>query len=355
MQKKIIHIIYNLARGGAETMLVHNVNALAEYDHMIVTLQNDNHFIGELNNPNVECLNCPSPFSLFKAILKFKKIIKGWKPDLVHSHLIIPNYIARCSVPKRIPLLTTIHNSLSHDSDYKKWRIRFMDRFTFSLRRSIIIGVSKIALSEYVSFLKKEPYKKFVLYTFVNEEKIKPHVDNSVDIRPIRAIAIGALRLQKNYEYLLNKFALLKEQVIELDIYGDGPLKMELQKLIEKNRLPVKLKGQVKNINAILPLYDLCISSSLFEGFSLAILEAMAAKVPLLLSNIESFKEQCGETALYFDLDKVGDFEEKFILLKNDKNLRHHLSEQAYQRVIENYTFSIHLKKLRQIYIETLS
>lgn len=336
-------------------MLVQDVNALAEYEHMIVTLQSDNHFIGELINSNVICLNCPTPFSLFKAILKFKKIIKDWKPELVHSHLIIPNYIARCSVPKRIPLLTTIHNSLSHDSDYKKWRIRFIDRFTFSLRRSIIIGVSKIALSEYVSFLKKEPFKKFVLYTFVNEEMIKPQFYKSNDNKPIRAVAVGALRLQKNYEYLLNKFALFKEQVIELDIYGDGPLKMDLQKLIEKNRLPVKLKGQVKNINAILPLYDLCISSSRFEGFSLAILEAMAAKVPLLLSNIESFKEQCGDTALYFNLDRTDDFEEKYNLIKEDKNLRDHLAEGAYKRVIENYTFSMHLKKLRQIYLEALS
>jgi glycosyltransferase involved in cell wall biosynthesis len=81
----------------------------------------------------------------------------------------------------------------------------------------------------------------------------------------------------------------------------------------------------------------------------------MAAKVPLLLSNIGSFKEQCGDTALYFDLDKAGDFEEKFSLLKNDKKLRDHLAERAYKRVIENYTFSIHLKKLRQIYIEALS
>ena len=356
MEKKtIIHFIYNLARGGAETMLVQDVNALTEYDHMIVTLQNDNHFIGELKNSNVVCLNCPSPFSLLKAIWKFKKKIKSWKPDLVHSHLILPNYIARCSVPNKIPLITTIHNSLTHDFDYKKWRIRFLDLLTFSLRRSIIIGVSKIALSEYINFLKKEPYRKYVLYTFVNEELIKPQVAKSNDKKHIKAVAVGALRLQKNYEYLLNKFAVLKEHDVELDIYGDGPLKMELQNLIEKERLGVKLKGQVKNINAILPLYDLYISSSCFEGFSLAVLEAMAAKVPLLLNNIESFKEQCGDTALYFDLDKPGDFEEKLNLISKDKNLRDHLAEIAYERVIKNYTFSMHVRKLRQIYMEALS
>ncbi len=355
MKKRIIHIIYNLARGGAETMLVQDIIEMKEYDHLIVTLQKDHHFKDELTNAEVVCLDCPSIFTLPRAVLLFKEIIRKTQPALVHSHLIFPNFVARCSVPKRIPLLTTIHNSLSHDFDYKKWRIRFLDRLTFSFRRSVIIGVSKIALSEYVSFLKKEPYQKYVLYTFVNEEKIKPLIGKRDESQPIKAVAVGALRLQKNYEYLLNKIALLKEHDVELDIYGDGPLKMELQKLIEKEKLQVKLKGQVSNINSVLPLYDLCISSSYFEGFSLAVLEAMAAKVPLLLSDIGSFEEQCGDTALYFDLNKGGDFEEKFNLLKNDKKLRDHLAESAYKRVIENYTFSIHLKKLRQIYIEALS
>lgn len=355
MPKKVIHIIFNLARGGAETMLVQDVNALTEYEQMIVTLQPDNHFIAELKNPQIVCLNCPSPFDIFKAILRFKRIIKSWEPDLVHSHLILPNFVARCAVPKSIPLITTIHNSLSHDFDYKRWRIRFLDRFTFSLRKSIIIGVSKIALKEYVDFLKREPFRKYVLYTFVNEAKIKPKVVGSAEITDVRAIAVGALRPQKNFEFLLNKFASLNQREVTLDIYGEGPLRVDLQKNIDLYNLPVTLKGQTADIETLIPLYDFCISASWFEGFSLAILEMMAAKVPLLLHNIGSFKEQCGDTALYFELDKEGDFEEKFYLIKNDKKLRGNLAEAAYKRVIENFTFTIHLKKLREIYIQALS
>ena len=193
MKKRIIHIIYNLARGGAETMLVQDIIELKEYDNLIVTLQKDHHFKDELTNAEVVCLNCPSIFTLPRAVLLFKKIIRKTQPDLVHSHLILPNFIARCSVPKRIPLLTTIHNSLSHDFDYKKWRIRFLDHLTFSLRRSVIIGVSKIALREYVGFLKREPYKKYVLYTFVNEERIRPQIGKRDESQPINAVGVGAL------------------------------------------------------------------------------------------------------------------------------------------------------------------
>lgn len=355
MAKKIIHIIYNLSRGGAETMLVNDINALTEFDHLIITLQKDNHFLGELNNAEIICLDCPSLFSLVNAVNKLKKFIKNINPDLVHSHLIFPNFIARFAVPRLIPLLTTIHISLNQDFDYKKWRIRFLDRFTFSLRKSVIIGVSQIALREYVNFLKKEPYKKYVLYTFVDEKKFRPIKRAMRNEEAINAIAVGSLGLQKNYQFLLYQFKLLKEQNVKLDIYGSGSLKNSLQSFIDRHKLQVTLKGEIKNLEQVLPNYDLYISSSLFEGFSLAILEAMAVKLPLLLSNIGSFKEQCGETALYFDLDKPGDFEEKFNLMRKDNNLRDHLAEIAYQRVVENYTFSIHLKKLRQIYFETLS
>ncbi|MEO6868843.1 MAG: glycosyltransferase [Ginsengibacter sp.] len=355
MAKKILHVIYNLSRGGAETMLVHDINALTEFDHLIVTLQKDNHFLGELTNAEIICLDCPSLFNLANGINKLKKIIKNKNPDFVHSHLILPNFIARFAVPRRIPLLTTIHISLSQDFDYKKWRIRFLDRFTFSLRKSVIIGVSQIALREYVNFLKKEPYKKYVLYTFVDEKKFRPGNHTRRNEEVINAIAVGSLGLQKNYQFLLNQFKLLKEQNVKLDIFGSGSLKNSLQSFIDRYKLPVTLKGEIKNLEQVLPNYDLYISSSLFEGFSLAILEAMAVKVPLLISNIGSFKEQCGDAALYFDLDKVGDFEEKLILLKKDKKLQDHMAESAYERVIKNYTFSIHLKKLRQIYMDVLS
>ena len=356
MEKKtILHFIYNLSRGGAETMLVHDVNALTEFDHLIVTLQRDNHFLAELTNAEIICLDCPSIFKLAKAVIKLKKIIKNRNPDLVHSHLIFPNFIARFSVPKRITLLTTIHNSLSRDFDYKMWRIRVLDRFTFSLRRSIIIGVSQISLHEYVRFLRKEPYKKYILNTFVDEKKFRPVNRERRNEETLYAVAVGSLGLQKNYQFLLNEFKLLKEKNVKLDIYGGGNLKNSLQLFIDRHGLPIMLKGEVKHLESVLPNYDLYISSSLFEGFSLAILEAMAVKVPLLLSNIESFKEQCGDTALYFDLDKPGDFDEKFNLIMKEKNLRDQLAENAYQRVIKNYTFSIHLKKLRQIYLEALS
>ncbi len=60
-------------------------------------------------------------------------------------------------------------------------------------------------------------------------------------------------------------------------------------------------------MNALLPNYDLNVMPSVIEGFSLSVLESMAMKIPLLLSDIVSFPEECVDTAIYFSTTDVQD------------------------------------------------
>ena len=56
------------------------------------------------------------------------------------------------------------------------------------------------------------------------------------------------------------------------------------------------------HLNRIIKKYDLFVMSSIYEGFSVSVLEAMSLGMPLLLSDIASFREQCEGTAVYFNL-----------------------------------------------------
>jgi glycosyltransferase involved in cell wall biosynthesis len=146
----------------------------------------------------------------------------------------------------------------------------------------------------------------------------------------------------------------LTEQNIELHIYGTGPQHVLLQHEIDSARVNIKLKGQVENINEILPDYDVFVMPSLFEGFSLSVLEAMAAKLPLLLSDIPSFKEQCEDTAVYFSLSDTNDFCEKLKSMLKEKELLVKKGEQAFERAVNNFTLGHHLEKLFSIYNNVL-
>ena len=195
------------------------------------------------------------------------------------------------------------------------------------------------------------------MYTFVDVERFNvDKIAGSENNTTFKLVAVGALRLQKNYPYIINAMALIKDKNIELDIYGTGNLQTELQQQIDSTRAKVFLKGEVNNIEAVIPQYDLFVMSSTYEGFSLGILEAMAMRMPLLLSDIVSFKEQCEDNAWYFSLTDVQDAASQIIALSNaDKNVLLAKAEVGRKRAINNFTLPHHIASLRKIYDEALN
>ena len=356
MKKKIIHFIFDLGRGGAETMMVRVIKELPEYEHVVVTLFAVNNFGDELQCSKLICLNLASMFSLPAGIIKFRSVVKKEKPDLVHTHLFWPTFIARSSVSKKIPLITTIHAFIATSVEYQHWYIRFLDKLSYGFRKSIIIVVAKGAMEEYFSFLKLKPYKAYILYTFVDVDRFNVQNTSAEKRQDVfRLVAVGALRLQKNYTYLINAMALLKDKNIELDIYGIGNMQDQLQKQIDATGAKVFLKGEVNNIQQLIARYDLFVMTSTFEGFSLSILEAMAMRMPLLLSDIPSFKEQCEDNAWYFSLSDAKDLADKIVLLSTvDKAVLYEKGEAGRQRAVNNFTLPQHIAGLRNIYNDSL-
>ena len=111
MHKKkpeIVHFIFNLGRGGAETLIVRVTERMEDYEHTIVTLFDVNHFKDELRNIRYISLKLKLYHLLFFPFIavRFRKLMRTLKPDIVHAHLLWPVVIARMAVPKNIPLIT---------------------------------------------------------------------------------------------------------------------------------------------------------------------------------------------------------------------------------------------------------
>ncbi|MBX2889188.1 MAG: glycosyltransferase family 4 protein [Ferruginibacter sp.] len=352
MKKRVLHIIFNLNRGGAETMMVSVINELNEYEHVILTLFSGNDFDDELEGCKLICMNIKLRQLLLFPLLaiRMRKIINKINPDLIHTHLIWPTIIARIARPRSIPLVTTIHTFPSQQVDYQHWYFRWLDKITYRLHPSVIIAVAKGALQEYFTVLNVNPGKNYLLYTFVDINKFKPNNKRQHNDNVLKLVSVGALRYQKNHDFLIRVFERLKNMPISIDIYGKGPLEDELRKAIEKSRVNIRLMGQKKNIRDLLSDYDIFIMPSHYEGFSLAVLEAMAMKIPLLLSDIPSFHEQCEDTALYFPTNDTKPLTQLLLEIANDKSRLNKLSEDAYVRVLKYFTLEHHLEGLRKIY-----
>lgn len=355
-KKTILHIIQNFGRGGAETAVVGVLKKLNDYRNIVVTLDPLNQFGDELRYDKYYCLNLPSYYLFPAAIGKLRRIIRENKVDLVHSQLYWSTLLARYACPKDIPLVTSIQASLTDSVEYKKNWICWLDRISYRKRHGRILGVSKHTLQDYFSFLNLKPGKTGVLYNFVDTDVFrKPSFPVSkMNDGILRLVTVGNLKPQKNQAFLLEAFRQLKQYPVTLDIYGDGQLESSFKKMIEQEKLPVKLMGKVTDLSERLPAYDLFVMSSLYEGFSLAVLEGMAQEMPMLLSDIPTFREQCEGTAEYFSLAEMHDFIQKVLWLKNNPDRLKQMAEEGRKRVLENFTLDHHLKNLRQIYREEL-
>jgi glycosyltransferase involved in cell wall biosynthesis len=357
MKKRILHIIYDLGRGGAETMLVRVIRELPEYEHIVVTFIPMNHFGSELQCTKAICFNFTSLWQLPLALFKIRGVVRRERPDMVHTHLFWPTVMARLALPRRLPLITTIHAFVATSVEYRNWHIRFLDKLTYRLRKSVIIVVAKGALEEYFSFLRLKPWKAYALYTFVDINRFvnvrsTPRVSGAV----FKVVAVGALREQKNFTYLIKAFEQLRDLPVELDIYGRGPLQEALEQQLAAANVKVTLKGQVNTIEEVLPLYDLFVMPSLFEGFSLSVLEAMAMGMPLLLSDIASFREQATDIARYFSLGDPADCARQLReMMALEPEALHALGQRARERAVSHFTLTQHIEGLRHIYTEVLN
>ncbi len=356
MKKTVLHIINSVGRGGAEKMLESVLEQLHDYENIVVTLFENKEF-AEINHcKKFICLNLKSIYQLPVAILKLRSIIKDNNVVLVHSHLYWANFTARFATPKKVALVTTIHTSIAFAKDYKKWIIRFLDRISYHFRKSTIIAVANGAHEQYFKLLNLKKGKSHILHTFVDTTVFKAtNILGDKAEHVFKVITVGTLRYPKNHLYLIAAFSALKEENIELHIYGAGPQKNELELAIKQTGAKVILKGDVKDLQNVLPQYNLFVMASLFEGFSLSVLEAMAMQMPMMLSDIPSFREQADKTAVYFDLNNENDFVFKLKTLVFDKTRMGEIGLAAKERVLSNFTLQHHMDGLRKIYSEELN
>lgn len=350
MKPKIVHLIFSLGNGGAENLLMQTLPMLEEYDNYIITFSDKNNFNNNIYLKNLIQLNTPKIWQWPLACLRLKKIIKNLKPSLIHSHLTIANIVARFSTPRNVPVLTSIHNSVRYNIEFKKWYIRKLEKLSLKYRPCHLIFVSDTVKQDYISFLREQPKRSSVIFNFVDTGKFKPISKQSNVTNSFKIISVGSLSHQKNFEFLVRAFSKADIKDAELHIYGDGPLRAKIESLIEDKNSQIRLMGSVSKIEKLIGNYNLYVSSSLYEGLSLSVLEAMATGVPLLLTNIPSFIEQCGDSAVFYELNNETDFVNKLKTARKQPELLHANVEKCQEKINNVYGSKRYLDQLKTLY-----
>lgn len=353
MEKKIsvLHIIETIGiGGGTEVLLANTVNNLHECKNIVVTLY-PYHKEYNLGNVPVYHLNIKSWFSFATAIFRLKKIAKENNVDIIHAHLFWSVLLARMAKPKGVKLAVSIHNLLSIDL-FKK-RTTFLLEKALMNKQDAVIAVSKAVLHDYIQ---QTGFKKqqFVLYNFVPDYFFDDPVVQ-LPIQKLNCIAVGHFKSQKNYTYLISSLKKLSPDKIRLDLYGEGPLEAEMSEQIKnENVKSVNIAGLTDNVNKIIRQYQLFISASTYEGFGIAMVEAMAAGLVCIVSDIPVYREVAGEACLFIDIndpDSLKKILERIMQGEVDMNA---YAEKGRKRAFEISNEENYLKELHNIYREIL-
>lgn len=358
MRLKVLHIINSLTVGGAEILLVNSLTAggLQEHvDNTLVYLQGTSDLEQRVDKGvNIICLNYKGLINLPQTLWKLRNIIKDNKIDIIHSHLAPASFYVNLARPKYVPQLHTLHIAYSTDFETRPL-VKLLERKLFLSKPYCNLAL----LSEFTKadFLRTVKFKgkPFVLNNFIDDvffdHDPKPY--DGTAAAGLRMIAVGNFREQKNYSYLLDIFKQLKGYNIHLDIYGGGDTE-KYKQAIEDNQLNITVKGPSKNIDQVIVDYDLFIMPSTNEGFPLSVFEAMAAGLPLMLSDIEPLRAIVKEHAIYFELNNATKVAQQIIaVFQNRLNIKEQaVKAKAYAE--KTVRRSIYIKNLLDIYKEVL-
>lgn len=339
----------------------------------VVLMPGDSDFEERLKELNVrfyrlEINDTINPLQDIASVVKLRRLLKKINPDLIHIHGNKTALIGRIAA-KGIgaPVIVTVHNFLKESKNRIFWIVaRFVEKF-FSNWSDKIICVSK-ALEE-----------SLVDSFGIPEGKIK-HIPNSLDLESWNENAdkvkarqkfgfvngykyvglVGRLVGFKGHKYAIDAMPgiLGSSPDVRLVIAGDGPDREKLMSLSEKLGLRDKVyfKGHVDNMHEMYNAFDYFLFPSVNEPFGIAVLEAMASRLPIVAADSGGVSEilKDGETALMVKPADSDDITEKMTRLIGDEKLASNLSENAKKEVVDKYSIKNMVNETVAVYSECL-
>ncbi|MGD9948946.1 MAG: glycosyltransferase [Desulfobulbus sp.] len=276
------------------------------------------------------------------SILRFSRWLKHNNVHIVHGHGyksdiigLIAARLAGCKI------MSTPHG-WSKEADKKLMFYEVLDRFTFRFM-DYVCPLSEDLLKSVRKYISSEKLKLILNGVDIDEVATQPRMKNSSE-GLFHIGYIGQLIQRKNIPILIQAVKILTEKNVnvQLVIVGDGPEKNKLAALAQdlnvKNR--VDFLGYRNDAISILKSMDVFVLPSLLEGIPRCIMEAMAAEVPVVASDIPGTRElvRHNQTGLLYPQTDATKLADSLITLHANPVLRGTLAECAYKLVMDSYS-----------------
>ena len=290
---KIIILIPSLGGGGAEKAAINLANMFYKNNYKVSILciyprQKIKHNL--TNSIEVTYLNKKT---IKGSILKIREKLNNIDSSFVISFLTVANLavsFAKLKLSKKHIYIFTQHEipSLNLFKNIKTFYYPILMKIFYPHSDSIVCVSKQLELEIKKLLNNKINYKISTIYNFI--EKDNNYKKRSKDSKVIKLLSVGRLIKSKNHIKLIQAIYLLKDKLnLKLTIIGNGPQKVNLEKLILHLRLEkiIKLLPYKKNIYKYYAASDIYISTSLYESFGNTIVEAMHYGLFIIASNCQ--------------------------------------------------------------------
>jgi len=336
---KLLQIInsYDLKDGGAQRLsLQFHQTYLAQglNSHLLSLIRSSANGV-----PNVYSLGCASPYRMatFLRLYAFLKQPRWRDLDIIHVHLFPAQGLVALVVKLlglKARLITTEHNTFN-----RRRRLLFGRQIDRALYRAYdrIVCISPGTAAAMVEWLPEFAAQVITIYNGIDLEEYRVTERDCTERDTRIIISAGRLTEQKNYETAIDAIGRIDGRALEYWILGQGEreatLKARVQALHLEDR--VKFCGFRADVSLALRRADIFLLTSYWEGFGLAVVEAMAVGLPVVVSDVPGLREVVTpESQAGFLIDPTDDeaFAEHLVTLLDDPALRQRMGNNARQQ-----------------------
>ena len=297
---RVVHVHRMRGIGGSERHLLALLPALAERgaDVAFVGLDDPDWNVAPFyDGLTVPARHLASPRDVDPALaVRLRRTLAELGPDIVHTHLVHADvYGALGSLRGRWRLVATKHN----DDPFRVGPFRFVER-TLTRRASRVIAITRALRRFCVEQVGLPEAKVDVVHYGLDEIPAWTDGDGAPpDGRFV--LVVGRLVEQKGVDVAIRALAELQDDV-RLAVLGEGPERLRLEQLARELGVADRLllPGRVGDVAAWLRAAELVLHPVRWEGFGLAVLEAMLAGRPVVASAVSAVPELVldGETGI---------------------------------------------------------
>lgn len=324
-----------------------------------------------------EMKRTPNFFNDRKAYQKIKQIIREYQPDIVHTHAAKAGALGRRAAKSmRVPVIVhTYHGHVFHSyfGKLKTALYKFIERRLAKISTGIIAisEIQKEELTQQHTICQASKVKVIQLgfdlnrfYESLEHKRTETRQQFGLSEDEIAVAIVGRLAAVKNHQLFLNAIeaiAAKTEKKVTFFIVGDGDERSNIEQRITSLKLPSTLKivmtSWIKDIASFNPGMDLICLTSLNEGTPVSLIEAQAANVPILTTNVGGVKDIVleNETGFVVSNNSLSEFSEKLLFLIENDSIRKEMSLKGWDFVKSKFHYSTLVHNMENYYSELLN